>query len=430
VTIPPSVGGGTRVPPPTEDVRRSTLPNGVRVLTDSVPHAQSVALSVWVGVGSRDEPEADAGASHFLEHLLFKGTETLSAQELSIAVDSVGGEMNAFTANEHTTYFARVPAGELDLGTELLLDVVEAPALRDPDFESERDVILEELAAAADDPDDVASVALFEALFPGHPLGREVLGTEESIASLRRDSVAEFFDTWYRPASLVVVAAGRVTHDSVVEAVGSRFGSTLGPTPQRSAPTDGVVELTSLTRPVESVHLALGWRGVSASDDDRHALAVLHHVVGGGPSSRLFQEAREKRGLTYSIVSALSHNVDCGALTVHASTSTGKAGELMTVVDGVVGELAANGVTEGELDRAKRSIRGGCAIGYEDVGARMMRLGSDEVMRGTIDPVADELEQLDGVSAVDVARVARRVLGSPRSLAVVGPPGLPRSLQA
>ncbi|MFI5044345.1 MAG: M16 family metallopeptidase, partial [Acidimicrobiales bacterium] len=412
------------------DVRRTTLPNGVRVLTDSVPHAQSVALSVWVGVGSRDEPEAVAGASHFLEHLLFKGTETLSAQELSIAVDSVGGEMNAFTANEHTTYFARVPAGELDLGAELLLDVVEAPALRDPDFESERDVILEELAAAADDPDDVASVALFEALFPGHPLGREVLGTEESIASLRRDSVAAFFDTWYRPASLVVVAAGRVTHDSVVEAVGSRFGSVVGPTPERSAPTDDVVELTSLTRPVESVHLALGWRGVSASDDDRHALAVLHHVVGGGPSSRLFQEAREQRGLTYSIVSALSHNVDCGALTVHAATSTSKAGELMTVVDGVVGELAANGVTEGELDRAKRSIRGGCAIGYEDVGARMMRLGSDEVMRGTIDPVADELEQLDRVSAVDVARVARRVLGSPRSLAVVGPPGLPRSLQA
>jgi predicted Zn-dependent peptidase len=387
-------------------------------------------LSVWVGVGSRDEPESDAGASHFLEHLLFKGTESMSARELSVTMDAVGGEMNAFTANEHTVYYARVPAGELRLGAHLLLDVVESPALRASDVDSERDVILEELAAAADDPDDVASVALFEALFPNHPLGREVLGTEASIAALSRDQVAAFFGTWYRPANLVVAAAGRVDHDALVEALLERFGPDRGPTPVRVEPGEDLVGLTSLVRPVESVHLAWGWRALSCVDPDRHALSVLNHVLGSGPSSRLFQEAREERGLTYSIVSSASSNVDCGALSVHAATSASKAVELSSVVDGVVEDLASGGITGEELDRAKRSIRGGYVIGFEDVGVRMLRLGSDEMMRGSVLSVVDELAALDAVTGDDVERVARRVLASPRSTAVVGPEDMPSRLRA
>ncbi len=417
-----SSGDGTTIPSPGEHVRRTVLPNGVRVLTDHLASAQSVACSVWVAVGGRDEPDPQSGASHFLEHLLFKGTADRDAKDIAIAIDAVGGEMNAFTANEHTAYYARVPATEAYLGIDLLLDVVQRPALRPEEFEAEREVILEELAAADDDPDDVASVRLFESLFPGHPLGREVLGSQASIEALDRDQVADFFTQWYQPTNLVVAASGLIDHDMLVEEVASRFGdAAAGAAPQRTAPVAGVVEEVRTERPVEIAHLALGWRAVSVTDDDRFALALLNHVFGSGPSSRLFQEVRESRGLTYSISSGVSHHVDTGALSVHCASATGKVDDLLSVVDGIVDDLRTHGISREELARAKGSLRGSFLMGYEDVGSRMTRLGVSETMRGGVTPIADHLARLEAVTDADVLRVADRVFGSPRVLSSVAP---------
>ncbi|MFM7068648.1 MAG: M16 family metallopeptidase, partial [Actinomycetes bacterium] len=244
------------VPPPAERVQRTTLPNGVRVVTDDMPGARSAALSVWVTVGGRDEPDELAGASHFLEHLLFKGTPERDARSIARDIDSVGGDMNAFTASEHTVYYARVPAGAIEFGADLLFDVVGAPALRGDDFEAERGVILEELAAVEDDPDDVLGIQLFEALFPDHPLGREVLGSEDSIAALTRDAVAQFMQRWYVPRNLVVVGAGMVDHRWLVDEVAARFGDdSSGASPERVAPVGSVVGRVVDERSVELAHL-------------------------------------------------------------------------------------------------------------------------------------------------------------------------------
>ena len=422
MSSPKSSGGGTSIPSPEEHVQRTVLPNGVRVLTDRLESAQSVACSVWVAVGGRDESDAMSGASHFLEHLLFKGTAERDALAIAVAVDAVGGEMNAFTANEHTAYYARIPATEAHLGVDLLLDVVERPALRAEEFEAERQVILEELAAAEDDPDDVASVRLFECLFPGHPLGREVLGTTESIERLTRDDVASFFAEWYQPTNLVVAAAGDIDHGGLVEEVDRRFGErSAGPAPVRTAPDDRVVTRSAEERPVEIAHLALGWRAVSVNDVDRFALALLNHVFGSGPSSRLFQEVRERRGLTYSISSGVSHHVDAGALSVHCATAVGKVDDLLGMVDGIVTDLRKRGISREELARAKGSLRGGYLMGYEDVGSRMTRLGVAETMRGGITPITEHLARLEAVTHDDVLRVAERVFGTPRVVSSVAP---------
>jgi predicted Zn-dependent peptidase len=425
VTHPPSdgpSGGGSSIPSPDEHVRRTVLPNGLRVVTDRLPTSRSVAASVWVGVGGRDESDELSGASHFLEHLLFKGTADRDAKAIAVAIDAVGGDMNAFTANEHTAYYARVPAAEAYLGIDLLLDVVQRPALRPHEFDGEREVILEELAAADDDPDDVASVKLFECLFPDHPLGREVLGSAESIDGLDRDRVAAFFEEWYTPANIVVAAAGDIDHEVLVEEVAHRFGDRpQGRTPERTPPGEGVVASSVASRPVESMHLAMGWRALSVDDDDRFALALLNHVFGSGPSSRLFQEVREDRGLTYSISSGVSHHVDTGALTVHCATAAGKVDELIEVIDSILDDVVSHGISREELARAKGSLRGAYLMSYEDVGSRMTRLGMTEIMRGGVTPIEVHLARLEAVTDDDVQRVAERVFGSQRVMSTVGP---------
>jgi len=410
------------IPPPAAHVRRTVLPNGLRVLTDLVADAPSATIAVWVGVGGRDEPEPSAGASHFLEHLLFKGTDSRDALDIALAIDGVGGDMNAYTASEYTAYFARVPATEVQVALDVLLDVVAEPSLRDEEVEGEREVILEELAAADDDPEDLVGVRLFESLFPEHPLGREVLGTEESIESLSRADVAQFFGTWYQPSNLVVTGSGMVDHDHLVSEVVSRFGDVAaGPRPSRTAPSGPVVALVSEQRPVELVHLALGWRTAGTNDPDRFALTVLNHVFGTGPSSRLFQQVREHRGLTYSISSGVSHYSDAGALTVQCATSRAKAAQVLDVVAEQVDDLRTHGITDDELARAKRALRGGLLLGLEDSGSRGARLGVSETVRGRITPLEDHLAAIDAVTSDDIVAVARRVLDSPRSLAVVGP---------
>jgi predicted Zn-dependent peptidase len=419
----PSVGRAARTPPATDAlIRQSTLASGVRLVTERVPGALSVSVGAYVGVGGRDEDDGSAGASHFLEHLLFKGTEARSARRIAEQIDATGGDMNAYTSREHTAFYARVPARDRDLAVDVLAEVLAEPALRPHEVDAEREVILEELAAAEDNPEDVAHMRLAEAMYPGHPLGREVLGTEASIEAMSRDDIAAFHDRWYRPANLVVAAAGDVDHDALLDRLGRFEGSGPGGlVPERAKPSTDVVPLVVERHPVEQAHLCIGWHGPGHHDEDRYALAFLNHVLGGGTSSRLFQEVREERGLAYTVFSSVSLNVDGGALVVYAATSPPKVPEVLEIVDEQVLSLVTEGLADGEHAVALGSLEGSLLLSLEDPGSRMGRIGRAVSVRGEVLAVEEQVERLRAVTPDDVHRVARSVLSGQRSLVAVGP---------
>lgn len=415
-------GSGTARDHEPEQIGRTTLENGLRVTTERMDHVRSVALGVWVGVGGRDESDELSGASHFLEHLLFKGTEQRDARAIALAVDAAGGEMNAFTAREYTAYYLRLPSEQLAFGLDLLADVISEPAFRHTEVESERQVILEELLMNEDDPDDRVHTGLLDALFPDHPLGREVLGSRESIAAIGRDDIAGFHGHRYRPTNLVVAATGDVQHDQVVDRLAASLGGLAGgDAPVRSAPVAAPRPLSLLHRPTEQAHLAIGWRGLDHHDDDRYALSVANQVLGGGMSSRLFHEIREKRGLVYGVYSSPSAYSDAGALIVGTGTAPSRASEVLHLIDAGVAELVDEGITAEELEVAKGSLTGSLVLGLEDPGSRLGRIASSETVRNEVLPVAEHLRRLDAVTLDDVHRVVRRVLSGPRTLSAVGP---------
>ncbi len=405
-----------------EDIRDIRLANGIRVVTERMPEARSVTVGVWVGVGGRDEPAPLAGASHFLEHLLFKGTSRRSARQIAEDIDAVGGEMNAFTSREHTAYYTRLPAAKADLGLGILGDVLTDPAFRPHEVDAERQVILEEILMNLDMPEDHVHTLLAEAMFPGHPLGREVLGERETVEAITRDQIDEFFHRWYRPRNLVVTAAGDLDHDAIAAACGSAFSDPAGGTaPTREAPSRPPEPLAVDADATEQAHVAMGWWGVDSDDDDRYALTVANQVLGGGMSSRLFQEVREERGLCYSVYSWASTYADAGTAGVYAGTAPARVGELLQVVDDEMGKIVASGVSEAELTVAKGFIEGSLVLGLEDSGSRMARLGRSLMARDEIVPLDEQLARIAAVTTDDVARVCARVFGGQRTLAVIGP---------
>ncbi|MEP6660498.1 MAG: pitrilysin family protein [Acidimicrobiales bacterium] len=404
------------------EISFTTLPSGLRVVSENVPGARSICTGVWVGVGSRDEPAEHCGVSHFLEHLLFKGTESRSAREINEAVDRVGGDMNAFTTKEYTAYYARLPAGELSLGIELLGDVLTAPALRDADIDNERHVILEELAMDDDTPEDRVHSVLFEALYPDHPLGRETAGERETVEAIAYDDVRAFFHHWYRPGNFVLAAAGDVTHERLVELAGKAFaGATGGERPVRVSPNSRPTRLSVLRRKTEQVHMALGWRGVPRDDPDREAAEVVNHVLGGGMASRLFEEIREQRGLAYSVYSSLVAYADAGALTVYVGTAPDHLDEVLSLVEREVEHLGADGVTADELDVAIGSLTGSYVLGLEDPSSRMARLGGQVTSFGEVRSIDDQLARYRAVTGDAVGAVAKRLLTGDVALAALGP---------
>jgi predicted Zn-dependent peptidase len=405
---------------------RTRLESGLRVVTERLPALRSVAVGFWVATGSRDETDELAGASHFLEHLLFKGTDTRHALEIAEAIESVGGDMNAATGQELTQFYVRVPDRHLPLALEILSDIVWSPALRAEEVESERQVILEEIRMRDDTPDDLVHDLFANALFPGHPLGREIAGSQDTITAMPRDSIAEYHRVHYHSENMVVAVAGNLVHDDVVKMVEAAMPepTPYTRTPRFSAAEAGEPEPTSvLERPLEQAHLVLGVRALARADSDRYALAVVDQVLGGGMSSRLFQEVREQRGLAYSVFSYRSAYEETGSLAVYCGTSPERVGEVLDVVNGELDRLVADGgVSSGELERAKGHMTGSLALSLESSSSRMHRIGRAELTLGEVPDIDEVVERVEAIDDDDVARVIDRVLASgSRTLAVVGP---------
>ncbi len=404
-------------------VGRTRLPSGLRVVTEALPGLHSVTLGAWVGSGSRDEQGAEWGASHFLEHLLFKGTERLSARDIAESIESVGGEMNAFTTHEQTVFYVRVPDTQLEPAFNVLADVLWNPAFRVDDVEAERRVILEEIGMRDDTPDDLVHDLFASALFPEHPLGREVLGSEESITAMARPDIAAYHASHYRPSNVVFAAAGNLTHEKVLELVDARFPTTEGARPDRPRIEAIAAEPTVVfNRDTEQTHVVMGVRSFPGLDPDRYALTVANQALGGGMSSRLFQEIRETRGLAYSVFSYQASFDDAGFVAVYAGTAPEHVPETLEVIGAELDRLVDKGLEDAEIAAAKGHLVGSLAMSLETSASRMRRLGRSELVEGEIPSLEDLIARVEAVTADDIARVIDRVFAdAPRTLAVVGP---------
>jgi predicted Zn-dependent peptidase len=414
-------------------VRRTVLSSGLRILTEVLPGVRSAAIGVWVNVGSRDETVPEAGASHYLEHLLFKGTPTRSALEISASLEAVGGDLNAFTSHEYTCYYARVLDADLPLAVDVLSDMVLSSLITAEDVDAERGVVLEEIAMHDDDPGDAVHDVFSTALLGSGPLGRPILGTVGSIEDMPRDRLDDYYRARYTAPSTVVAVSGALDHDEVVRAVIAAFTragdvADAEPAPVRvgSGPPlpGGRTEVSR--RSTEQAHLVLGTAGLARTDPRRHALSLLSTALGEGMSSRLFQEIREKRGLAYSVYSFTSSFADAGMVGVYAGCAPRRVEEVLGLCRQEMRAVAASGLTDDELTRAKGQSRGALVLNLEDPLSRMSRLGKSELVYGELPPVDELLARYDRVTADDVRAVAADVLGGPYVLGAVGPFGAKR----
>lgn len=420
-------------------VRRTMLPGGLRVVTERIPSVRSASVGVWVNVGSRDEGPTVAGAAHFLEHLLFKSTPTRTAVDIAQAVDAVGGELNAFTAREHTCYYAHVLDADLELAVDLVADVVLRGRCAADDVEVERDVVLEEIAMRDDDPEDTLGDVFLSAMFGSHPVGRPVIGSVESIEAMTRQQLQSFHVRRYVPERMVLAVAGNIEHDDVVAMARKYFGPRLIRGQSAVSPRKGTGRvpgrptLQLINRDAEQTHLSMGVRTPGRHWDHRWALAVLNTALGGGLSSRLFQEIRETRGLAYSVYSTVDTFSDSGALSIYAACQPERFDEVVRVTTAVVEDVARDGITESECRIAKGSLRGGLVLGLEDSGSRMHRIGRSELNYGKHRSIDHTLEQIGAVTRDEVNAVARQLLTRSYGAAVLGPhrtkSSLPKPLQ-
>ncbi|GLZ75611.1 peptidase M16 [Actinorhabdospora filicis] len=409
-------------------VLRTVLPGGLRIITESIPAMRSASIGVWVGIGSRDESEEFSGASHFLEHLLFKGTERRDALDITAEIEAVGGDTNAFTAKDHTCFYARVLDEDLPLAVDVLGDIICDSLLDEEDVETERGVILEEIAMHDDEPDDAVHDMLATAVFGDHPLGREISGTVQTITVMTRGRVNDFYRERYTAPNMVIAAAGNLGHQHVVDLVERAFAPLLkqdaDPAPIRSA-FDPVADLGPVVNVVrkdtEQAHLVLGCRALPRRDERRFALEVLTQVLGGGMSSLLFQRIREERGLAYSVYAYTAAYAETGLFGVYAGCAPGKAREVLELIRQTLDEVAGGGCDAEQVARAKGALKGSMVLAMEDTSSRMSRLGKGELLFGDLLSLDELLARVDAVTVADVCAVAGEVLGRPRSLAAIGP---------
>ncbi|MGO4188366.1 M16 family metallopeptidase [Pseudarthrobacter sp. TAF60_1] len=412
-------------------VRRSVLPGGVRVLTEAMPGQRSATIGFWVGVGSRDEAPGQHGSTHFLEHLLFKGTKRRTALEIASAFDEVGGESNAATAKESTCYFARVLDTDLPMAIDVIADMITGAVLDPAEMEQERDVILEEIAMDSDDPTDVAHENFVAAVLGTHPLGRPIGGTPAAIRAVARDSVWDHYRRYYRPDELVITAAGGLEHDVVCSLVVDALHSAGWSLEPDAAPVDrrsteraeivGTAGLHVVKRAVEQANIIMGCPTIVATDERRYVMSVLNAVLGGGMSSRLFQEIREKRGLVYSTYSFASSYADAGYFGMYAGCTPSKVRQVLDLLGRELDKLAEGGISDDELRKAVGQLCGGIVLALEDTGSRMSRLGRAELVSGEYQDIDETLRLIKSVTAQEVQDLARELAAAPRTVTVVGP---------
>jgi predicted Zn-dependent peptidase len=410
-------------------VRRTVLPSGLRIVTEEVPSVRSAAIGIWVNVGSRDETPAVAGASHFLEHLLFKGTTRRTALEISATIEAVGGEMNAFTSKEYTCFYARVIDTDLPMAIDVVSDLITSSIVSALDVDAERKVVLEEIAMRDDDPSDLVHDLYAETYYGNTTLGRPILGTVKSIKEMSRSSVFNYYKKKYLPQDLVVAVAGNIKHKRVVAMVEEalsrdNFLDVKGApqirpnTPVKTKPMHSV---GLLTRKTEQAHMFYGMEGVARSDDRRFAMGVLASALGGGMSSRLFQEIREKRGLAYSVYAYAQQFSGSGQIGFYAGCNPTKAIEVVEIIREVLADVAENGMSHEEIERAKGAVRGSLVLSQEDSASRMSRIGKNEIVYGQVMGFDDILKAIARVNPTDVREIASEYLTKSPTLALVGP---------
>jgi predicted Zn-dependent peptidase len=399
------------------------LPGGERVISERLPGVRSISLGFWIGAGSRDEPETRAGVSHFIEHLLFKGTPRFSAQDIAETFDELGGELNAATSRETTVVYARVPDRRLDVALDLMADMVFQPSFHDVD--SEREVVLEEIAMVEDTPHDLVHDLAAEAVFDGHPLGRPVIGRADVISTVSRRALTTYHRRAYAAERVVLAAAGSVRHEQLVaflrerrdqvrESVASHPRKPLGRVPEPG--------LRFQRKDTEQYHVCLGGPGIRRTDDRRFAASVLDAIVGGSASSRRCQEIREKRGLAYSVYTYSSQYTDSGQIGLYVGTREDSLSECVEIAVSELGDLAAGNVRRGELERAKENLKNRLLLSLESTGSHMTRLGKATVTGTPLLTIEHILARLEGVRAEEVVELAGELLAPDRlSAAGIGP---------
>jgi predicted Zn-dependent peptidase len=392
-------------------VRRSELPNGLRIVSEHMAGVPSVTVGIWVENGSRFEPRRLGGISHFLEHLLFKGTERRSAAQIAEEIDAVGGVLNAFTGKEYTCYYARVLAEHTTLATDLLADIFLHSRLDPDEIDRERSVILQEISQSEDTPDDYIHDLFSLRYWPEHPLSFPVCGTAESVQSLTRADFVDFLAARYRPDRLIIAAAGDVTHETVERWAERDFGHLAGQTvPVDGAPPRPVHGVFALEKPLEQVHLCVGIPGVAQDDAARYAAYLLNTALGGGMSSRLFQEIREKRGRAYSVFSFLSSFRDAGYLGIYVGTAPEWVDDVIGVIAAELRTMAREGLRADELARVKNQLKGNMLLGLETSDSRMSRVAKNEVYFRRDFPLAEVAARVDATANDEVVALAERLV--------------------
>ncbi len=403
-------------------MRATRLPNGVRVLSEELPDLGSVTTGIWVENGSRYEHAAQAGISHFLEHLFFKGTERRSAAQIAEEIDAVGGVINAFTGKEYTCYYAKVLREHLPLALDVLGDILRNSRFAEEEIDRERSVIIQEISQVEDTPDDYVHDLFGQAFWPGHPLSRPIAGSASTVGPLHRADFVRFMEARYRPDRLIVAAAGQLKHDELVDVVARSFGDLQGVSdPVDGVPPESVSGVSIHEKPLEQIHVCLGAPGIRQSDPDRYAAHLLNLALGGGMSSRLFQEIRERRGRAYSVYSFLSSYLDAGYVGVYVGTSPEWVREVVEVVQREVRRACADGLAPEELRRTKNQMKGNLLLGLETSDSRMSRIAKNEIYYRRDIPIEEVAAGIDAVTNDDVVRVAGRLFPTGMSaLTVLG----------
>ena len=403
---------------------KTVLPSGLRVVSETIPHVRSASVGVWVGAGSCWEENDNLGISHLIEHLLFKGTTRRSARAIAQAIDGRGGSLNAFTSKEHTCYYARVLDDHCETAVDVLADMLQHSLLRDEDVAKEKGVIVEEIKMYEDVPDDLVHDLVAVAMWEEHPLGRPIVGTAQTVQAISRQQIGEYLCSHYTPDNMVVAAAGNVSHEAVVEAV-SRHMLDLGGCRNGRAPASPLfpTRRKALIRhkDTEQVHMVLGFPGLPQDHDDIWALHLANTILGGGPSSRLFQEIREERGLAYSVYSFQSSYNNTGSFGVYAGVSSEAFAEVMDLVQTLLEHAAHTGFNTAEVEEAKDQVKGQIMLSLESTSGRMSRLGRGELAMGQVLSPDEVAARISAVSPEAVGAICRRLLSQPAVLAAVGP---------